>query len=317
MYIGFGITKNCRFVIYSSNPNKKDSDDDGIEDDKDSFPLKRNEVFVFLNGYISPHFLNVENTNLQYHNNNSVIAGGDQHWWPGTGKEYDGIFDGFFERFPDYVTNKNYRMCGFGCGVIAATDLELYLCQENGYSIPNQPNLFSNNAFLISQSDYMSAAEYNRDNVFILNDYYVNYVIGVKPTDLESGMEAFLKYNGFLNPTAEWRASADKEIVLNSIERMISENRPIVFSYHTFKDKYEDGICLYKNVEDAKNDNRSTIPIKSHYMNIIGYVKYLNDTCDTYRYLLIVVSNGEIFYINYDFYAAHLDITTNILEIRT
>ena len=74
MYIGFGITKNCRFVIYSSNPNKKDSDDDGIEDDKDSFPLKRNEVFVFLNGYISPHFLNVENTNLQYHNNNSVIA---------------------------------------------------------------------------------------------------------------------------------------------------------------------------------------------------------------------------------------------------
>ena len=30
----------------------------------------------------------------------------------------------------------------------------------------------------------MSTAEYNRDNVFILNDYYVNYVVGVKPTDI-------------------------------------------------------------------------------------------------------------------------------------
>ena len=62
--------------------------------------------------------------------------------------------------------------------------------------------------------------------------------------------------------------------------------------------------------EDAGDRNPD-----SHYMTVIGYVKYLKDDGINYSYILEVVSWGKIYYINYDEYAKKLNWFSNILEI--
>jgi len=300
-YIGCGLFKNCRFVIPRSDPNNPDSDGDCKLDNEDPHPWSEEEIEVKLNNRYGISFLPV-----------AGMKGGNQLWWPGTGKKYPGLL--CFERYYDYVICHDYRVNGYGCGLIAMTDLELYLAQQNDYALSGGYILYSSDNPSISQNDYMTYAEYNLNYKYHLTDYAFNYFVGVIPFEMEYGIKNFYISNGEPNVSACWSPSCDKVTVIKTIERMIAENIPVVFSYHAFEG--EDGIWLYKNIEDAKKDNRSANPIYSHYMNVIGYVKYFkNDNSKAYSYLLKVVSCGEIYYINYDYYAEHLSYFTNILEI--
>ena len=53
----------------------------------------------------------------------------------------------------------------------------------------------------------------------------------------------------------------------------------------------------------------------SHYMTIVGYQKYIDDTSMDYHYILKVVSWGEVYYVNYDEYMQKLSYVTNILSV--
>ena len=99
-----------------------------------------------------------------------------------------------------------------------------------------------------------------------------------------------------------------------TIEDMIDRNIPVVFSYHTFdKNEY---LHLYHSIASAKamkEDKHQEIT--SHYMTIVGYQKYIDDTSMDYHYILKVVSWGEVYYVNYDEYMQKLSYVTNILSV--
>lgn len=301
LYIGFGVFKNCRFVIPNSDPTMEDTDGDGYKDNMDPHPWYIEEIEIKLNNIYSISFLPVDG-----------LKGGNQYWWSGTDKDYSQL--PLSEKYYDYVINHDYRINGYGCGLIAMTDLELYLAQQNGYSLSGNYVLYSTDDPSISKDDYMAYAEYNMEIKYHLTDYAQNFFFGVVPFDMTSGIQSFLQSNGVSDVYVEWCPTCDSRRVIKTVEQMISQNTPVVFSYHAFEG--EEGIYLYGNIDDAKNDIRNVKPIVSHYMIIIGYVKYYkDDAANTYSYLLRVISNGEIYYINYDCYAKHLSFVTNILEI--
>ena len=312
MEIGYGVFKNCRFIVPNSDPTDKDIDKDDLDDNKDPHPWSPEEVTVELDNGYDFIFLSIENSNPSSHKNRTIIDGGDQHWWPGTGTTYDGVYD--FDRYYDYVLDSDFKMNSFGCGVIAMTDLEIYLSQQFGYYLPHFETPYASNNPLVSNSFYKEYAEYNMNEKYVIDDSPYCYFLGASPIVMTHGITEFLVYNGDPDSYVKWMPSCDKKENIKIIENMISNNIPIVFSYNTFDD---DLLYLYGNINDAKQNSRNnSVPIMSHYMSIVGYIKYFeNDYSNDYSYILIVVSNGEKYFINYDFYSNHYDLFTNILEV--
>ncbi|MBR3515958.1 MAG: hypothetical protein IKO10_06550 [Lachnospiraceae bacterium] len=282
-----------RFIRILSYSDDTDSDDDGVEDSVDPHRLVSDVEKVDLpNIYSGIDYLNVDGAN-----------GGDQGWW--------GYYDKSLKQF---YTSEDYRMGYSGCGVMAMTDLELYLTTQNaGYQAPYQTISYNSTNGNISKADYMSYAEFNRDNVYLLMATPVDDIVGVIPTDMVMGIENYLKKNNHPYQQAVWAPTLSKTGMISRIETMISNGIPVVFSYHSF---IED-IRMYGSDKDAitMGDNKLQSP-RSHYMTIIGYTKYLRDNGKDYGYILKVESWGNIYYINYDEYAKKISILSNILEIK-
>ena len=303
LYIGRGITKSVRLIVPNSDPTIVDSDGDGIPDNEDPHPMKKEKIEVALNNIYGIDYLSV-----------GGLDGGYQGWWPDIYGDYDETIAGNWGGYYNYVLDPNYRISHFGCGLIAMTDLELYLAQQNGYYIPHNEYPYPNGGYIIDKDKYMRLVEYNRDNVYYLSDYFYNFKIGVTPVDMVRGIENFLVYNGEADGDASWMYFDEGADPIKTIERMISENIPIVFSY------YVDGlkIPLYYSEENAINhltDTGYATSTNSHYMTIIGYTKYLDPDSNHYRYVLKVVSWGKIYYINFDEYVDYMNLYTSILEI--
>ena len=53
----------------------------------------------------------------------------------------------------------------------------------------------------------------------------------------------------------------------------------------------------------------------SHYMTIIGLYRYASEQPLQYKYILEVVSWGQVYYIDYDMYAKNLNYFSNILSV--
>lgn len=203
---------------------------------------------------------------------------------------------------------------------MAMTDLELFLTQQNdGYKAPLQDIAYDKETGIISNDDYMKYAGYNRDNIYYLGGNYVNKRIGVLPGSMEAGLAYYLRTNNHLYTNVKWAPYSEmfryaKNQTALTIEDMIDRNIPVVFSYHTFdKNEY---LHLYHSIASAKDMNndrhrRAT----SHYMTIVGYQKYIDDTSMDYHYILKVVSLGDVYYVNYDEYAQKLSYVTNILSV--
>ena len=200
------------------------------------------------------------------------------------------------------------------------TDLELFLTQQNdGYKAPLQDITYDKETGIISNDDYMKYAEYNRDNIYYLGGNYVNKRIGVLPGSMEAGLAYYLRTNNHPYTNVKWPPYSEmfryaKNQTALTIEDMIDRNIPVVFSYHTFdKNEY---LHLYRNIASARamnmKDYERTV---SHYMTIVGYQKYIDDTSMDYHYILKVVSWGEVYYVNYDEYMQKLSYVTNILSV--
>ena len=239
------------------------------------------------------------------------MFGGDQGWWSDSKPEED----------KDDMSSPAYRMKELGCGVIAMTDLELYLTQQHdGYSAPSNSIEYNHDTGLIKKNDYMHYAEFNIDH-YRLGDDPIHHLFGVTPYRMEQEMEKYLSSNKHSYMKVTWAPSGggkdDEKIeIANKIEKMISRDLPVVFSYFSFFHK----IGLYQEKEDAKvlaDINRAVgdSSTDSHYMTVIGYTKYLKYDGLSYSYVLEVVSWGKIYYINYDEYAEKLSYFSNILEI--
>lgn len=110
---GFDNTIYAQYFNYTSNPNEIDSDFDTYADDNDKEPLKSNLVECRLTtNYFGSYALEEDYVPVDYYGDKSY--GGNQGWFE---KEFDGIHA------------KNLTEAG--CGLIAGTDLFIYLLMNN------------------------------------------------------------------------------------------------------------------------------------------------------------------------------------------
>lgn len=306
-YIGLGTYRTVKYFIMRSNPSVKDTDGDGIWDKEDISPNFADQVTKNLhNKFSGVDYLNV-----------AGLKGGRQNWWldrTNFNPEH------WWEEYEAYILSSDYRMGVMGCGVVAMTDIELYMTQQHtGYAAPLQEITYNKSNGEIAKDNYMRYAEYNRDYLYYLGDNSLNYLTGVLPANMEIGIELYLESNNHPYKKATWApycgGKSDAKIeVAKIIETMISRDLPVAFAYFTMSEN--NLLELYFNSNDARLEESDKEDVKSHYMTIIGYSKFLRDDGINYEYVLKVVSWGKIYYINYDKYSDNLSYFSNVLEIK-
>ena len=318
VYVGKDAYMIINVFVEKSDPKDDDTDDDGLNDNIDSSPMINHYKTVNIgNVYEGCDYIKVVLSD------GSISDGGNQGWWADIhGYPYTDTPVWEF-----YKSSLAYRMHRSGCGVIACTDLELYFSSQN----PNYSNIYNpilidyRNNGCISINDYMKYAEYNRDNIYTLDEDYSHFKFGVW-NGMAGGISTFLRANGFSFNDVTWAPDylgfGRKEKVMESIKTMISNDIPVIFSYHN---SYRE-LRIYQS-NNSTNDYNRVIQgdfgkydwdrsVGSHYMTIIGYVEYYNDDQLSPKYLLKVVSWGRIYYIDYDEYSESISYFSNILEIK-
>lgn len=319
-YIGFSKTKKVTYSKMYSDPTIPDTDGDDILDGIDDNPSLANEVVIELEDNHGFQYLNIVDENGHF------TDAGNQDWWSDKtiNTEYNLL---------NFLTDINMRLSHMGCGVIAMTDLEIYLAQKNGYSFtyPKDTSKFSEttNAPIydattgcMDREEYMSYVEYNSLCKYALLAL-AQYKTGVYSIDMVRHIRDFLKHNDDEHQQVSWapytllRATNEKIAVAEQMEVMLTENIPVVFSYHTFSDSDDNKLPLYYSAEGArsKDDNDVYQYVSSHYMTVIGLIKYLNEDGTAYDYVMKVTSWGKIYYINYQEYSKNFSTFSNILSI--
>lgn len=301
-----------------SNPVDSDSDGDGILDDTDPHPWRKENEWVARldNRYADVKYLKIDPVSSW--NKPYLPVGGNQSWWEDKALSTDELNP------DDFFWDKYYRLWKEGCGIIAMCDAEAYMAQQNAeYSTVCGTLTYDDATGIIQEADYRSYVEEAFDSTYIMWGDYLHYKTGLLPMDMEKGMEAFFKKNGSQFSSANWALFYKKEKpyqkldVRLQIESMLYNNIPVVFSYYD----EDNPIFLYNTLsyaqEETQND-KSGSEISSHYMTIIGLYKYLDDSPDSclhYEYILEVVTWGEVRYIRYDQYADSLSYSSNILTV--
>jgi hypothetical protein len=147
---------------------------DGIEDKEDAAPW----IADYLEGHLENAYFNTSNfeakkyVRVQKYDSVDCLNGGNQNWWQ---MKFNLEEKKGMEDFKSIMEIPEYRMWHLGCGVVAMTDLELFLTQQNdGYKAPLQDITYDKETGIISNDDYMKYAEYNRDNIYYLGGNYVN-----------------------------------------------------------------------------------------------------------------------------------------------
>lgn len=307
-YIGLGNSINIKYFAMRSYPDQTDSDGDGLTDDVDDRPLMTNMVEIAkLNSKFSNHYLNVVG------NDGKTYYGGDQGWWKDKVTSNDNME--YIDRLKE---DKYYRLWKIGCGTIAMCDAELYLTLQNsGYSLRVPTTLAAD----CQQTGSCQNGAY-RD--YIEQMYMLKYPIfdvyhGLYPTNMEGGLTNFLMANNCYSKKVKWArygqfaSDTAKQKIADEIERMLNEDMPVVFSYHTFEEG--DGIIMYDSLENAKGGNGNIEKQDSHYMTIIGLYRCPGEQPWNYKYILEVVSWGRVYYIDYDMYAKKLNWFSNIMSV--
>lgn len=132
---------------------------------------------------------------------------------------------------------KIFAMWKLGCGVVAMSDTELYLTQQNvGYSSPNEQIIaYDTSTGAIKKDDYMKYAEYNRDYTYPLKGTLSSYVVGVFPNTMENGLENYFRQNNHPETKVTWAPNSymgkidEKVAVAENIETMIENDLPVGF----------------------------------------------------------------------------------------
>lgn len=311
-YIGQGQNLTLHYFVENSDPKKEDTDGDGINDNIDNYPMFEVLDEIKLSNRFGFDYLKV-----------GGLDGGRQNWWFEK-SEYESTIE--TNRYY-YIMSPEYRMGECGCGVIAATDLEIFITQQNdGYCLVGNTSIINTDLGPIDKDEYMKYAEYNRDYRYRLNSEPLTLIAGgITAFNMIPELKEFFNENDYPFSNVKWAPYYNSLDTIELIKLMISRNIPVIISCDTSFNNL-DAVNLYYNdplddVDDRiraisqefKTNNIDT-SIRSHYMTVIGYVKY-NDEGVAPKYLLKVVSWGRIYYIRYEEFAGGLSISQNILEI--
>ncbi len=301
-YIGKNNSSRVRYFKLRSNPTKADSDNDGIDDKKDNAPWKKNTMVIasLKNKYKNAEYICVQESK----DKNS--EGGNQEWWS---KE---IVD-------KRVCDSAYRMAELGCGVIAMSDVELYLCNQKGYKPVCKKVKLKNKDGVIKKDDYMDYVQDLYENRYKIGNNPVNAIAGLLPQTMQSQLLQYLKKNNVTKKKVKWGEASDLPIigqrnhVKNGILDTINGGFPCVCSsYRLRKEK----LYGYTNKEKAINNDKDRVSLNSHYMTIIRVEKELDIKRDRYFTFYVIVSWGRVWYVKEDDYLKVLDYNNNILSVK-
>ena len=232
------------------------------------------------------------------------IQGGNQSWYYARAKKTDEDAKGHKNSLKRCRNDENYRLANLGCGVIAMTNLELYLGRTRYGEI--------------TKKQYENAVSEAWKQKYRIGRNYLNLITGLYPWKMEKGLSQFLKERGLSRQRVKWAPYAIKpikrqrEMVRKAMEEMLAEDYPVVFSYHTFEPKKK-GLVLYSALEDAEKGTAPTSKdevIDSHYMTATGIYRTKNGL-----YVLQTESWGRIYYVRFEKFAENLNYFTNILMI--
>ena len=232
------------------------------------------------------------------------LQGGNQNWYFASARKSDSEEKGLRQTLKRCRADENYRLANLGCGVIAMTNLELYLGRTRYGEI--------------TKKQYEKAVSEGWKQKYRIGGTYLNLITGLYPWKMEKGLSEFLKDHGLARQRVKWAPYAlksqkkQREMVLKAMEGMLSDDYPVVFSYHTFEPKKK-GLTLYSTLEDAErgaSPSSKDQVIDSHYMTATGIYRTKNDL-----YILQTESWGRIYYVRYDKYSEKLNYFTNLLMI--
>lgn len=309
-YIGKNHVASIKYFQLVSDPTLPDTDGDGLTDDVDDKPWLMDCIVI---AKLDNKFGDIDYLQI-VENDGTVYDGGDQGWWKDKATyQYDGI-----DEMRKLQDDKYYRLSQMGCGTIAMSDAELYVTMQNdGYSLSVSSTIDTSNS-MCDKGVYRDYLEQMYDNVYLIGDTWADCYVGLFPWTMESGFRSFLSRNNSLWKNVKWAYSSgnatntQKSFVLMNIEQMLNNNIPVVFSCHDPSNP----INLYRTIEDAKDKKRDDVKNPpSHYMTIVGLYKYADKNPANYKYILEVVSWGDVYYIDYDEYADKLSYYSNILSV--
>ena len=233
--------------------------------------------------------------------------GGNQNWWSRKTKitGHKNMVDGLKKKMGD----RAYRLWNGGCGVIALCDMELYLTK-----LQEKEHLRKNSK--IETDKYMSYVDKRYASRYVLWANPVDCTTGLQPWKMIYGFWRFVREGEHPYKRAVWAKHClkprkwQKKAVLADIERMLSQNIPVVFSGHRFRKNHDTG--LYRTLEEAGNGKPSET-VNGHYMTIVSLHK---SPSFEGKYILKVISWGRIYYIDFDEYALGLSFFHNILTVK-
>lgn len=211
MYIS-GNLYTCTFNHMRQNPEKEDSDGDGILDVVDDMPFKQDKVeIVALKN--SEDYVPIKDSK------GKVYHGGSQNWW-----------------------GEKSKIQNWGCGLIAMCDLEIYLAMQSTDNKLDSELLYDG-SYIERESYKAYVTQRQSDN------YDIVWSMGVLPGSMEQGIKRFISYNCDTDATARWGSSNDFIKTENMIKEMLNNDIPVVASGYAFKKsqglpyyKYEDNI---------------------------------------------------------------------------
>lgn len=275
-----------------SDPRYKDSDDDGYEDGDtdgdeevdDPRPLWNDiRVISLKSDYVSVDVADTKTPgqgNATYYNGSvwegnyplsgNMSFGGDQNWFRNLNNPY-----------------KSDLIADAGCGLIAMSDVNLYLSLSNSiFSNGDVDGLSTANN--IGFDDYVEYVEYFNNNYVKLN-YVIDPSIDWVTVDGRMGI-IMSEYwaDESINMSAEWiMTGLSSQDFYYKSEEMLVKNIPVIFSIGPVKDIYRNiplygefhlyncpAIMLYETNDDInKVSSYSNYgETKSHYMTITGIV---------------------------------------------
>lgn len=335
---------DTEYLPVKSDPSIIDTDGDNFPDGyvdtlsengvypyDDPNPLKSDVIITSLeNDYISIDYEYDEESGHNWaliNNDRYESYGGNQRWF---GIRYDSKAD---EKTYFAVSCSGNMLSNYGCGLIAASDLFLYMKKSemddtsftvndlNGKKIIDIDNNFNN----INYADYKKFVE-EFSKLFICYGPF-----GIMPNDkktlpLDNGIRRFSEANE-LNLSVIWTYGYLRNNYEKNIKDMLNHNTPVLFSYHdttttilneTLKTNYK-GNYLYLYVINKNNMYTSGIILEnkfmaaSHYMNATEFIELSDDVSSYFiskdcKKLVGVSSSGEKCYVDYNQIKNHGDL---------
>lgn len=211
----------------------------------------------------------------------SISYGGNQNWFS-----------------EEKWMSRDYRISKWGCGLIALSDLFLYLARANR----------------MYQTDAVSLARVFRP-VLEWEDYqkYIYYIhtrfaqvtpeIGVNGVALAFAVRKYcIKYK--IPLTIAWKGFLDGQQMLRAIRKMLKENLPVIISIGpntpiVFRGK---GITFYTMTEKEEFIPSGSQNVHGHYVVVTGIIGLKHK-----RIMLRISSWGKEYYMDYQEYRDYVE----------